>query len=154
MRRVHAIIDQRQARGVAETHLCSEADQEKAGLGAGQAAEAARAEQAVGDQYLGHRLARRGQQGGLIRVGEQCVVDDGRLRPAGELPRLRLAKATSNSITGTSTNTPATEASAAPEFSPNKPVATATASSRKFGVSISAQGAATLGGSFHDHAQA
>ena len=37
-----------------------------------------------------------------------------------------MAKATSDSITGTSTKTPTTVARAAPEFSPNRLIATAT----------------------------
>ena len=59
---------------------------------------------------------------------------------------VRLANTTSESITGTSTNTPTTVAKAAPEFSPNKLIATATASSKKFEVPISAAGAAVENG--------
>jgi hypothetical protein len=47
-----------------------------------------------------------------------------------------LTSATSDSITGTSTSTPTTVASAAPEFRPNSEIATATASSKKFEVPI------------------
>jgi hypothetical protein len=61
-------------------------------------------------------------------------------------PRGRLANATSDSMTGTSTRTPTTVARAAPESSPNTLMATATASSKKFDVPIRAQGAATLNG--------
>lgn len=50
--------------------------------------------------------------------------------------------ATSQSITGTSTKTPTTVASAAPECSPNKLMATATANSKKLEVPMSAAGAA------------
>ncbi|MNY20914.1 hypothetical protein D3C86_1544280 [compost metagenome] len=67
---------------------------------------------------------------------------------------MRLAKATSDSITGTSTSTPTTVTRAAPELRPNKPIATATASSKKFEVPIRAQGAATLKGTFHSRAAA
>ena len=49
---------------------------------------------------------------------------------------------------------PTTVASAAPELRPKRPMATATASSKKFDVPIRAQGAATLWGSFHAKAQA
>ena len=42
--------------------------------------------------------------------------------------------ATSDNIIGTSTNTPTTVARAAPEFRPNKLMATATASSKKLDV--------------------
>ena len=51
---------------------------------------------------------------------------------------------TSDSITGTSTNTPTTVASAAPEFKPNILIATATASSKKLDVPIKEAGAAIL----------
>jgi len=61
--------------------------------------------------------------------------------------RVRLATATSDSITGTSTNTPTTVASAAPECRPNREIATATASSKKLDVPIMQAGAATLCGS-------
>ena len=43
----------------------------------------------------------------------------------------RFNNATSESITGTSTNTPTTVANAAPECKPNKEIATATANSKK-----------------------
>jgi hypothetical protein len=69
-------------------------------------------------------------------------------------PRVRLANQTSDSITGTSTSTPTTVTSAAPEFKPKSPMATATASSKKFDVPISAQGAATSCGTLHFQAQA
>ena len=49
-------------------------------------------------------------------------------------------------------STPTTVASAAPEFRPNRLIATATASSKKLDVPIMAQGAATLCGTFHAHA--
>ena len=45
---------------------------------------------------------------------------------------------------GTSTRTPTTVASAAPESNPNRLIATATANSKKFDVPIRAAGAATL----------
>ncbi len=47
-------------------------------------------------------------------------------------------------IAGTSTNTPTTVASVAPESSPNEDIATATASSKKFDAPIIPAGAATL----------
>lgn len=50
---------------------------------------------------------------------------------------------TSESITGTSTSTPTTVASAAPEENPNRLIAVATASSKKLLAPISAEGAAT-----------
>ena len=55
-------------------------------------------------------------------------------------------------MTGTSTRTPTTVVRAAPEFNPNRLIATATASSKKFEVPISAQGAATLNGTRHTQA--
>ena len=54
-----------------------------------------------------------------------------------------MANQTSDSMTGTSTSTPTTVASAAPECSPNSEIATATASSKKFDVPIMQAGAAT-----------
>src|SRR5690606_14035862 len=56
--------------------------------------------------------------------------------------------ATKDSITGTSTSTPTTVAKAAPEFRPNKEIATATANSKKLDVPIRQAGPATLCGSF------
>ena len=53
------------------------------------------------------------------------------------------------SITGTSTSTPTTQASAAPELGPNSVMATATASSKKLLAPISAPGEATLCGTFN-----
>ena len=53
-----------------------------------------------------------------------------------------LAYLTSISITGTSTKTPTTVASVAPEFRPNKDIATATASSKKLLAPIIPAGAA------------
>jgi hypothetical protein len=50
---------------------------------------------------------------------------------------------TTDSITGTSTKTPTTVASAAPDAKPNKLIAAATASSKKLLATISADGAAT-----------
>tara|TARA_B000000441_G_scaffold92081_1_gene63646 strand:+ start:1777 stop:2046 length:270 start_codon:yes stop_codon:yes gene_type:complete len=64
-----------------------------------------------------------------------------------------LANATKDSITGTSTKTPTTVAKAAPEFSPNKLIETATANSKKLEVPIIAHGAATLNGTFNRHAE-
>jgi hypothetical protein len=61
---------------------------------------------------------------------------------------VRLTSATKDSITGTSTSTPTTVASAAPEFRPNSEIATATANSKKFEVPIRQAGPATLCGSF------
>jgi hypothetical protein len=46
-------------------------------------------------------------------------------------------------MTGTSTRTPTTVASAAPDWNPNTPIAMATASSKKLLAPISADGAAT-----------
>jgi hypothetical protein len=50
---------------------------------------------------------------------------------------------TTESITGTSTRTPTTVASAAPDSKPNRPIAVATASSKKLLAPIRADGAAT-----------
>ena len=71
---------------------------------------------------------------------------DGTGGPLGNQPRVLLANFTSDSITGTSTSTPTTVARAAPECRPNREMATATASSKKLLVPISAAGAATLWG--------
>ena len=72
-------------------------------------------------------------------------------------PRRRAAvdqPATSDSITGTSTSTPTTVASAAPEFRPNSEIATATASSKKLEVPIRQAGPAMSCGSFSSLAPA
>ncbi|MNV76129.1 hypothetical protein D3C71_1694640 [compost metagenome] len=68
--------------------------------------------------------------------------------------RHALTMATSESITGTSTSTPTTVASAAPEFRPNSYIATATASSKKLEVPIRHAGPATLCGSLSHRAPA
>ena len=57
--------------------------------------------------------------------------------------RVGLRSATTESITGTSTSTPTTVASAAPEWKPNRLMAAATASSKKLVAPIRAAGAAT-----------
>lgn len=59
-----------------------------------------------------------------------------------QLPE-RFTIPTTESIIGTSTSTPTTAASAAPELMPNREMAAATASSKKFDAPISAAGAAT-----------
>ena len=58
--------------------------------------------------------------------------------------RVRLQIEQTESITGTSTSTPTTQTSAAPDSGPNRVIATATASSKKLLAPISAPGAATL----------
>ena len=55
-----------------------------------------------------------------------------------------LARATKESITGTSINTPTTVASDAPEFNPKIEMATATANSKKLLAPIMAEGAQML----------
>ncbi|MNE81304.1 hypothetical protein D3C80_1779430 [compost metagenome] len=50
---------------------------------------------------------------------------------------------TTSSMTGTSMSTPTTVASAAPEWKPNRLMAAATASSKKFDAPIRAEGPAT-----------
>jgi hypothetical protein len=59
-----------------------------------------------------------------------------------------LAKATNESITGTSIKTPTTVANDAPEFKPNKAIATATDNSKKLLAPIMAAGAQILCGNF------
>src|SRR6476659_9019312 len=61
----------------------------------------------------------------------------------GNQCRVRLHAAHTESITGTSTSTPTTVASAAPDSGPNNAIAVATASSKKLLAPISAPGAAT-----------
>ena len=63
--------------------------------------------------------------------------------PASYQPRDACTILTTDSITGSSTGTPTTVASAAPEFSPNRLIAAATASSKKLLALMSAAGAAT-----------
>ena len=58
-------------------------------------------------------------------------------------PRVRLTIFTTDSITGTSINTPTTVASAAPDWKPNRLMAAVTASSKKLLAPISADGPAT-----------
>lgn len=58
-------------------------------------------------------------------------------------PRLAFTIATTDSMTGTSTNTPTTVASVAPESRPKSEMAAATASSKKLEAPINAAGAAT-----------
>src|ERR1700688_39555 len=62
---------------------------------------------------------------------------------AGNQCRVRLHAAQTESITGTSTSTPTTVASAAPDSGPNSAIAVATASSKKLLAPINAPGAAT-----------
>ena len=50
---------------------------------------------------------------------------------------------TTDSMTGTSTRTPTTVASAAPDWKPNRAIAVATANSKKLLAPISAEGPAT-----------
>src|SRR3989337_994744 len=59
-------------------------------------------------------------------------------------PRERFTMCTTESITGTSTSTPTTVASAAPELRPKSVIAAATASSKKLLAPMSAEGPATL----------
>ena len=63
-----------------------------------------------------------------------------------------LAKATRESITGTSTNTPTTVVRVAPEFNPKILIATATANSKKLEVQIMSQGSAIRCGTLRSHA--
>ena len=64
--------------------------------------------------------------------------------PASYQPLLALTTRTTSSMTGTSISTPTTVASAAPDSKPNRLMAAATASSKKFEAPISADGQATL----------
>src|SRR5690554_6922468 len=72
---------------------------------------------------------------------------------AGNLSRVLLAMRTSISINGTSTSTPTTVASAAPDCRPNRAMAAATASSKKLLAPIMAPGAAMQWRTFHSLAQ-
>ena len=58
-------------------------------------------------------------------------------------PRERRTRWTTESMTGTSTSTPTTVASAAPDWKPKRAIAVATASSKKLLAPISAEGPAT-----------
>src|SRR5690348_3808507 len=57
--------------------------------------------------------------------------------------RERLTTRTTDNMTGTSIRTPTTVANAAPECTPNRPTAVATASSKKLLAPIKAEGPAT-----------
>src|SRR5690606_23508068 len=95
--------------------LGPEPGQDTGRLFGGQPGKAAGTERAIKDQdtwWMGG--LRRRKQPVAVDAGEQGVVNVGRINHAGNLSRVRLAKATSVSITGTSTNTPTTVASAAP----------------------------------------
>jgi hypothetical protein len=72
----------------------------------------------------------------------------------GNLSRVRLAKATSDSITGTSTSTPTTVASAAPEFRPKEADGHRHRQFEEVRRADQRAGRATLWGSFHAKAQA
>jgi hypothetical protein len=63
--------------------------------------------------------------------------------PDSYQPRVAFTIRTTESMTGTSTSTPTTVASAAPDSKPNRLIAAATASSKKLLAPISAAGAAT-----------
>jgi hypothetical protein len=63
--------------------------------------------------------------------------------------RVRLQTEQTESITGTSTKTPTTVASAAPDSAPNSAIAVATANSKKFDAPINAPGAATWCGTLN-----
>src|ERR1035438_6224321 len=93
----------------------------------------------VTEQSLGHLAA-----GGI--AGAQN--EDARLHAllstgAGNQCRVRLHAAQTESITRTSTSTPTTVASAAPDSGPNSAIAVATANSKKLDAPINAPGAAT-----------
>jgi hypothetical protein len=76
--------------------------------------------------------------------GSAVCLGTGCNRQARNPSRVQLAKATSDSITGTSTSAWTPVASAAPEFSPKRPMVTGTASSKTFDVPIYAQSASTF----------
>ncbi len=85
-------------------------------------------------QSFGHlapgRVARAKYQDTSFHALPSCGV--------ANQPRVRLQAAQTDSITGTSTNTPTTVASAAPDSGPNSAMAVATASSKKLDAAISA----------------
>lgn len=66
--------------------------------------------------------------------------------PVSNQCRVRLQKLHTDNMTGTSTRTPTTVASVAPDCSPNREIDTATANSKKLLAPISAPGAAMLCG--------
>src|SRR6476659_10975443 len=80
-----------------------------------------------------------------IRCARSPLWPDGDVLPGamGNQCRVLLHAAHTDSITGTSTRTPTTVASAAPDSGPNSAIAVATASSKKLLAPISAPGAAT-----------
>src|SRR5690606_9525065 len=90
---------------------------------------------------VGHQQADRHGDLGFgfqVRYGHQAHGC-----PAAYQPLLELTIRTTESITGTSTRTPTTVASAAPECTPNTATAVATDSSKKLLAPISADGPAT-----------
>src|SRR3546814_9897044 len=66
-----------------------------------------------------------------VSVERRGADHDHAAAPRSYQPRDRFTIATTESITGTSTSTPTTVASAAPDFRPNSEIAAATASSTK-----------------------
>ncbi|AIQ90690.1 protein of unassigned function [Methylobacterium oryzae CBMB20] len=80
---------------------------------------------------------RLGRQGHAWR--DAGSKDGFRRAPRAYSPWLRFTTHTTESITGTSISTPTTVAGAAPELKPNRLIAAATASSKKFGAPIGAE---------------
>src|ERR1022692_109867 len=93
----------------------------------------------MAQQSLGHLAA-----GGIAGTkNEHAGLHALPAKGAGNQWRVRLHAAQTESITGTSTSTPTTVASAAPDSGPKSAIAVATASSKKLEAPISAPGAAT-----------
>src|SRR5690606_26351996 len=86
--------------------------------------------------------AERAEPGGGMAEGLRRPRDHAGRR--SYQPRERFTIQTMDSITGTSISTPTTVASAAPEWTPNRLMAVATASSKKLLAPIRAEGPATL----------
>src|SRR4051794_27773637 len=93
----------------------------------------------VAQEPLGHLAP-----GGIAGAEDQDALFQTAARTgAGNQCRVRLQAAQTESITGTSTRTPTTVASAAPDSGPKSAIAVATANSKKLDAPISAPGAAT-----------
>ena len=161
-------VRQRQAARVEDPGLGAHVPQQARGLLGQEAAVGALAQRAV-QQQDARRMrgrpfrapacrgparpgtARRGWEGVTSPVlGCSDLRSLGGIRGTASAARtsrwLRLTNATTDSITGTSTSTPTTVASAAPDLKPNRLMAAATASSKKLEAPISAEGPATLYG--------
>ncbi len=147
------LIGQRQVERVEDARFRPEETQQAYRLLGRQARIGAVAQRAVEQQYARRVAGAERQRRTLVRVAEierREVIRVGKLAQpdAGRRPRSYQGRdaftiRTTDSITGTSTSTPTTVASAAPDWKPNSAMAVATANSKKLLAPISVDGPAT-----------